>query len=369
MGTFKLDLLERCQTTRAAPPSPPAADLLKSLKEKSEANRGARKKALEDLYCRRQVLWGCGSVGSTGGVRGCARRLPDVPAVAGNSPCAILQPLRLPIAGGVRRWGLQWAETDSRHDEIRRPGAPRVVGEPVRQVRVAAGTTRCSMSSVHVVTHSVMHVQADQRESNAAGSISLNAWNNRGAALHARSSRGNGRSGPRPSRKRPPGRAHGQIYLTSCADSTALECMAQTRRSSAVGRAVRWLSRLGMRRHSGSPACRSGRANLRALTSLLFPAHSSTHYEQSMAPPGLTRFLGLSALLSKAARGAPFASGGLLAARWQGPELARRNSTCGAPGGSCGSGGRSTHHAAGWHGGDPASLETELQKVGLGLLT
>jgi len=39
----------------------PLADLLRTLKERSEANRGARKKALEDKYCMRQV----GAAGQT----------------------------------------------------------------------------------------------------------------------------------------------------------------------------------------------------------------------------------------------------------------------------------------------------------------
>lgn len=44
----------------------PPPDLLRTLKEKSEANRGARKRELEDRYCRRQAELG---VGDCGGLR------------------------------------------------------------------------------------------------------------------------------------------------------------------------------------------------------------------------------------------------------------------------------------------------------------
>ncbi|KAI3426212.1 hypothetical protein D9Q98_008588 [Chlorella vulgaris] len=42
------------------------SDLLRTLKERSDANRGARKKELEDRYCRRQAELG---VGDCGGLR------------------------------------------------------------------------------------------------------------------------------------------------------------------------------------------------------------------------------------------------------------------------------------------------------------
>lgn len=69
-------------------PAPPCtrADLLRTLKERSEANRDARKKALEDKYCMRQVRLGGGgwagevaargrqqALGSAGGAEGAGR--------------------------------------------------------------------------------------------------------------------------------------------------------------------------------------------------------------------------------------------------------------------------------------------------------
>lgn len=75
--------------TRAPRPAHPAcstargADLLRTLKERSEANRGARKKELEDRYCMRQVGL---SGGQWVGGGSCERELEDCCWMLGARP-------------------------------------------------------------------------------------------------------------------------------------------------------------------------------------------------------------------------------------------------------------------------------------------
>lgn len=58
--------LSRARSFPLSPCTTAGTDLLRTLKERSEANRGANKKALEDRYCMRQAELG---VGDCGGLR------------------------------------------------------------------------------------------------------------------------------------------------------------------------------------------------------------------------------------------------------------------------------------------------------------